>query len=184
MINPYLIGHAVYLRPLERPDAAAIVPWFNDPDVNHFLERVAPMTLHQEEQWIADAYDGAHNLALGIALREDDRLVGVVGLKDIDSRNRSAGFGISIGVKELWGRGHGTEATRLIVKHCFETLNLNRVWLHVFEYNQRGLKAYEKVGFRREGVLRQSAFRDGRYWDTVVMGLLRQDWELTQSAVP
>ena len=62
------------------------------------------------------------------------------------------------------------------MRYAFETLNLNRVWLHAFEYNKGGLRAYEKVGFKREGVLRQDCFREGRYWDTIVMGLLREEW--------
>jgi RimJ/RimL family protein N-acetyltransferase len=69
-----------------------------------------------------------------------------------------------------------------MVKHCFETLNLHRVWLHVFEYNPRGQKAYLKVGFQREGVLRQSIFREGRYWDTIVMAILREDWNNAEAA--
>ncbi len=89
---------------------------------------------------------------------------------------RRASFGILIGDKAAWGKGYGSEATRLMLRHAFETLNLNRVWLHVYEYNQRGIRAYEKVGFRREGVLRQDTFRDGRYWDTIAMAVLREEW--------
>jgi RimJ/RimL family protein N-acetyltransferase len=63
-----------------------------------------------------------------------------------------------------------------MVGYAFETLNLNRIWLNVYEYNQRGVRAYEKVGFRREGVLRQDTFRDGRYWDTIAMAVLREEW--------
>jgi RimJ/RimL family protein N-acetyltransferase len=81
-----------------------------------------------------------------------------------------------LGEPEEWGKGYGSEATRLVLRYAFETLNLNRVWLHVYEYNERGLRAYEKAGFRREGRLRQEMFRDGRYWDTIVMGILRDEW--------
>ena len=63
-----------------------------------------------------------------------------------------------------------------ITFYAFRTLNLNRIWLHVFEFNERALRAYEKVGFVREGVLRQDVFREGRYWNTVVMGILRDEW--------
>ena len=63
--------------------------------------------------------------------------------------------------------------TRLMVGHAFETMNLNRVWLHVYEFNEAGGRAYEKVGFHKEGVLRQDVYREGRYWDTIVMGIQR-----------
>jgi RimJ/RimL family protein N-acetyltransferase len=55
-------------------------------------------------------------------------------------------------------------------------LNLHRVWLHVYEFNPRAVRVYEKVGFRHEGRLRQAIFHDGRYWDTLVMGLLHAEW--------
>jgi RimJ/RimL family protein N-acetyltransferase len=64
-----------------------------------------------------------------------------------------------------------------MLRYAFEALNLNRVWLEVYEYNQRGLRCYEKLGFRKEGVQRQENYRDGRYWDTILMGLLRSEWE-------
>jgi RimJ/RimL family protein N-acetyltransferase len=177
MINPFLVGQSIYLRPLDRGDAPTIVPWFNDQDVTRFLVRCEPMTLRKEEEWLDRVERDEHVLPLGIALKSDDQLIGTTSLFQINFRCRSAAFGIVIGAKENWGRGHGTEATRLIVGHGFRTLNLHRVWLHVFEYNQRGVKAYEKAGFRREGVLRQSQFSDGRYWDTIVMAVLRPEWD-------
>jgi RimJ/RimL family protein N-acetyltransferase len=177
MTNPFLVGERVYLRPLERADAPAFVAWMNDPEVTRFLLAYRPINLRSEEEFIDRANTAEDGLVLGIVLKDGDRLVGATGLHPIDFRCRKAGFGISIGDKSAWGKGHGTEATRMIVAHAFETLNLNRVWLHVFEYNERGIRTYEKVGFRREGVLRQDTYRDGRYWDAIAMALLREEWE-------
>jgi RimJ/RimL family protein N-acetyltransferase len=173
---PFLIGPTVYLRPLEREDARVLAPWFNDPELTRFLMQYRPMTVAEEEAYLARLADSATDLALGIALRATDRLIGATGLHQIDGRNRHASFGITIGNKSYWGKGHGGEATRLVVGHAFETLNLNRVWLHVYEYNARARHVYDKLGFRVEGRLRQDTFRDGRYWDTLVMGLLRDEW--------
>jgi RimJ/RimL family protein N-acetyltransferase len=108
-------------------------------------------------------------------VREPEQFIGVTGLRHIDVRNRHAEFGIAIGEKTAWGSGYGTEATRLIVRYAFETLNFNRIWLHVGEDNERAVRVYEKVGFRTEGRLRQDMFRDGRYWDSLVMAVLRDD---------
>jgi RimJ/RimL family protein N-acetyltransferase len=177
MHNPFLVGPTVYLRPLEREDARAIVPWFNDPEVTRYTLRYRPLTLAEEEEFIRRLAESTTDLALGIAVRGDDRLIGVTGLHQVDLRNRHAAFGIVVGDKGSWGKGYGTEATRLLVGHAFETLNLNRVWLEVYEYNDRGQRVYQKVGFRVEGRLRQDTFRDGRYWDTLVMGVLREEWE-------
>lgn len=177
MKNPCLLDQHIYLRALEREDAGTLLPWVNDPEVTRSLLIHRPMSLAAEEAFIDKVTNDPDTVALGIVLRESDRLVGACGLHKIDYRTRQSSFGIFIGAKEEWGKGYGTEATRLVVGYAFDTLNLNRVWLHVFEYNRRGIRAYEKAGFRREGVLRQDSYREGRYWDTVAMGVLREEWQ-------
>jgi ribosomal-protein-alanine N-acetyltransferase len=179
--NPFLIGTKVYLRPLEREDAPILVPWFNDPEVTRTLRRYLPLALREEQDFIEKLGQNEHNLAVGIALRDSDRLIGGTGFHDMDFRNRHASFGILIGEKTEWGKGYGTEATSLMVGYAFETLNLNRVWLHVYEHNPKAVRVYEKVGFRREGVLRQDCYREGRYWDTIVMAILREEWDALQA---
>jgi [ribosomal protein S5]-alanine N-acetyltransferase len=177
MKNPFLIGTKIYLRPLEREDAQQCLAWFNHPEITRWLLLYRPINLRAEEEFIDKALQSEHDLVLGIAVQTTDRLIGGTGLHQIDFKNRNAGFGISIGAKEEWGKGFGTEATRLMVLYAFETLNLHRVWLHVYEYNARGIRTYEKVGFRKEGVLRQDTYREGRYWDTIVMAILREEWD-------
>jgi RimJ/RimL family protein N-acetyltransferase len=180
MQNAFLIGKTVYLRPVERHDAPLIQPWFNDPDVTRTLRTIGPVSLRAEETFIDKVVANEHMVAAVIVRRDVDQPVGVTGLTDIDFRNRHAVFGITIGAKDSWDCGFGTEATFLMVAHAFETLNLNRVMLQVHASNPRGQRAYEKVGFRLEGVLRQENFREGRYWDTVVMAILRQEWDETR----
>jgi RimJ/RimL family protein N-acetyltransferase len=175
--NPFLIGTKIYLRPLEREDAGTLVPWFNDPEVTRYLKRYRPMNRRGEEEFIDKLSTDESAIPLGIVVRETDALIGAGGLHHLDFKNRSAAFGISIGEKSEWGQGYGGEATGLIVRYAFETLNLNRVWLLVYEFNERGRRTYEKVGFQKEGVLRQDYYRDGRYWDTLTMAILRQDWD-------
>jgi RimJ/RimL family protein N-acetyltransferase len=174
--NPFLIGPTVYLRPLEPQDAPTLTPWFNDAEVNRFMLRSRPMSVVEEEAFLRRMAESDSDVLLGIVLRENDRLVGGTGFHKIDARNRHASFGITIGAKDLWSKGLGSEATRLMVGYAFGTLNLNRVWLEVYEYNPRAVRVYEKIGFRVEGRLRQDTFRDGRYWDTLLMGILRDEW--------
>ena len=176
MNSPYLIGDKVYLRALTKSDAPTIVPWINDPEVTRTILHRPPINLETEEQFIERATKEEHSLILGIVVKATDQLIGATGLDQVDFRNRHARFGIVIGDKPSWGHGYGSEATSLVVAHAFQTLNLNRVWLHVFEYNECGIRIYEKLGFRREGMLRQDNYRDGRYWDTIVMAVLREEW--------
>lgn len=175
MLNPCIIGERLYLRPLEIADAPIAAAWMNDPEVARTLKHRPPVSLKDEENFILQCNQRPDELVLGIVLKDGDRLIGSTGLHRIDPVNRSAMFGILIGVKELWNQGHGCEATRLVVRHAFDTLNLHRVCLHVYEFNPAGKRVYEKIGFRQEGVLRQDIWRDGRYWDTYVMGLLRSE---------
>lgn len=177
MQNPYLIGPSVYLRPPDKADAPILTPWFNDAEVTRFMHVRPPLPQAAEEAFIAGLNANVMEPTLAIVVREGDRLIGVTGLDKADVRNRHAMFGIGIGDKSAWGKGYGTEATRLVVGHAFETLNLNRVWLTAFEYNARGIRAYEKADFRVEGRLRQECYRDGRYWDVLLMAVLREDWE-------
>jgi RimJ/RimL family protein N-acetyltransferase len=135
-----------------------------------------PMNRQCEEEFIKRVTGGA-NVTLGIALKNDDRLIGTIGLSPADPRERKAELGISIGAKEEWNKGYGSEALILILRHGFETLNLNRISLRVYEYNARAIRAYEKTGFIGEGTLRQDAYRKGRFWDTIVMSILRSEWD-------
>jgi RimJ/RimL family protein N-acetyltransferase len=178
--NPFLIGRSVYLRSLEKEDAPPLVRWLNDPEVNRLLLPRRPLNLAMEQEYLQHVNQSDTDLALGIVVLQTDQLIGATGFHEIDFRCRHASFGIVLGDKSAWGKGYGTEATRLLLGYAFESLNLNRVWLHVYEYNARALRVYDKLGFRREGVLRQHTYRDGRYWDTITMGILRDEWEQTR----
>ena len=117
-----------------------------------------------------------HDLALGVAVRATDQLAGVTGFHHMDFRNRHCSFGISIGEKAEWGKGYGTDAMRILMRLGFDKMNLHRLWLHVFDYNQRAIASYEKCGFKREGVLREEHFARGKYHDTIVMGILESEY--------
>ena len=115
--------------------------------------------------------------AFGFAVRtlSDDRLIGDIGVW-IESWAHAEGWvGIGLGEREYWGNGYGTDAMRLILRFAFDELNLQR--LGVYAYNSRAIRSYEKAGFRREGLVRGDCLRDGQHWDSVFMGILREEWE-------
>jgi RimJ/RimL family protein N-acetyltransferase len=115
-------------------------------------------------------------LAYSIAELPDWDLIGFTTFSSLDGDNASVMFHITIGERDAWGRGLGTEATQLMLGHAFERLGLHRVGLTVFSYNTRAIRAYEKAGFRLEGRLRDAILRDGRYFDEVHMGILAEEW--------
>ncbi len=116
---------------------------------------------------------------LMIEIRQGDGWlpIGDIGLMDIDWRTRAAEVGILIGEKSFWNQGYGSEAMRLMLKHAFDTLNLNRVFLRVYDHNPRAIRAYEKVGFVHEGRMRQARYYAGEYFDVLLMSVLRSEWQ-------
>ncbi len=179
MRNPAIVGRAIYLRPVERSDADDFQVWMNDQEVVRNLLIHRPMTRDDELRFVDRVTSGndASEAVFSIVRRRGDLPIGTTGLHAIDWRRRMACFGIEIGRKAEWGKGYGTEVTSLMVRFAFQTLNLNRVWLWVYEFNERGIRAYERVGFRLEATLRQDCYRDGRFWDVHHMGILRSEWE-------
>ena len=105
------------------------------------------------------------------------RLIGMVDLFIDHWSHRDAWIGIGIGARADWGQGYGSDAMRLILRYAFAELNLDRVTLSVFEYNERAIHTYRKLGFREEGRQRQRLNRYGRWWDMLIMGLPREAWQ-------
>ncbi|HEY3449899.1 MAG TPA: GNAT family protein [Myxococcales bacterium] len=169
MNDPSAVGDHLYLRPLDQDDAQAVVPWFEDQDVSSMTPSVREPTTFLQE--IARS---EQDVSLGICTKDGDRLIGLAGLHGVDMEGRSAMFGIVIGEKEHWGKGYGTEATALVVDLGFGRMNLQRIWLEVLAANERGIRAYEKVGFRREGGPGPSG--------SLVMAIAREDWKAAATA--
>jgi RimJ/RimL family protein N-acetyltransferase len=184
MDRAFLIGKRVYLRPLEPDDAERFARWMNDGRVTRTLMARRPITVAAEREWIERVTRDETAVTCAIVRRSDDRHIGSAGLHAIDWQARSASFGISIGVPEMWGKGYGTETTHLITGHAFRTMNLNRVWLDVHAENAGARRAYEKAGYRLEGVQRQAVFREGHYSDLLLMAILREEWEALESGSP
>jgi diamine N-acetyltransferase len=174
-------GERVRFRAIEREDIPRFVEWLNDPEVTSGLLINLPMATWDETHWFENlANRPAEDRPLALEARQPGgpwMHIGNIGLHQADWINRSAEFGIFIGDKSFWNKGYGSEATRLMLKHGFETLNLNRIDLHVFETNPRAIHVYEKIGFVLEGRLRQATYRNGRYGDDLLMSMLRSEWD-------
>ena len=119
---------------------------------------------------------GPASLSMAIHVVESNRLIGTCALSQLDPDNGSALFHITIGEKDTWGRGYGTEATRLMLDHAFTELGLHRVALTVFAFNERAVRSYRSVGFVVEGRAREAIWREGRWWDEISMSLLDSEW--------
>jgi RimJ/RimL family protein N-acetyltransferase len=170
-------GERLYLRAVERDDLERCHDWMNDESLRATLAQRYPMSLAQEADWIERTSRGqdVSKLTFAICLFEGDRHIGNCGLEAIERENGVATFGILIGEKDCHGKGFGEEATRVLCRFAFEEMNLHKIRLDVYASNEAAVRTYENVGFRREGVLRDEAFRAGRYIDVLRMGLLREE---------
>ncbi len=108
---------------------------------------------------------------------ESGRLIGEIGLEDIQYSHGDVFVSIGVGEREFWGKGYGTDAMQVVLRFAFTELNLRRVSLDVFEYNPRAQRSYEKAGFAVEGRMRKVVMREGERWDVIFMGILREEWE-------
>ncbi len=106
----------------------------------------------------------------------EDKLIGELGLDVVDWAGRDAFVGLGIGETESWNKGYGTDIMNVLLRFAFTETNLQRVSLNVFEYNPRAIRSYEKAGFRHEGRMRNFLNREGRRWNIVYMGILREEW--------
>lgn len=176
-----LIGKKVRLRAVEREDLPNYVRWLNDREVTEFLLHHSPLSQAMEEKWFETQLSippaNGQVLAIDASVGSDWVHIGNTGLHNVDSVTREAEFGIFIGEKSYWNQGYGREATLLTLKHGFEDLNLNRIYLYVFENNLRGIAAYKAAGFVQEGTLREAIYKNGRYYNVLVMSVLHSEWK-------
>jgi len=174
-----IYGERVRLRAVEREDVKRFCVWVNDPEVTRYLSLYLPMSAVDEENWfdsLSKRDPREKPLAIEIRAGGGWKLIGNCSVFDIDSISRQAELGIMIGEKDEWNKGYGAETMSLLLRHCFETLNLNRAYLRVYAGNERGKRAYEKAGFVVEGRLREAVYKCGKYDDVIVMGALRSEW--------
>ena len=171
-------GRKVRIRALKKTDIDEIMKWINDPEVMENLLMRYPVSRYQEEKWIEKALDDSNPRNKVFALETKDGVyLGGIGLNATNWENRNAEVGIVIGKKEHWNKGYGTDAMMSILDFAFNQMNLHRVYLRVFEYNLRGIKSYEKCGFKKEGIIRDDRYVNGEYHDTIIMGILKGEFK-------
>lgn len=170
-------GDLVGIRPLLPADAPALRRFAADPDVADLLfeDQGGPLPTVWAlagmifVQWFSGRPE------YGI-ISQSGKLIGCVRLWRLSDRNRSAMLTIFIGEKGQWGHGFGTDAMRLALRQAFHVLELRRVELHVFDFNKRAIRCYEKAGFVVEGTRRNALYRRGRWFDILVMGILKDEF--------
>jgi RimJ/RimL family protein N-acetyltransferase len=180
--EPMIRGAHVYLRPGERSDIPLFVQWLSDARTTRFLAIRSPIGLATEELWFDDVLEhhGRDRWFFVICRLVDDRPVGSIDLNLLDLTNGSAGLGIVIGDPSDTSQGYGSDAIRALLDFGFGELRLERIWLDVYDDNERARHVYDQVGFVHEATFRRALFRDGRYADVHRMAILREEWAATR----
>ena len=104
---------------------------------------------------------------------ETGKYIGGCGIQNVNWLSRVALVGIMIGDKDYWGKGYGTDAMKTLVTFIFNNMNINKIRLSTFSFNERAIKSYKKCGFTVEGVLKNEIFKDGKYYDEIIMSIFK-----------
>lgn len=174
-----LQGARIRLTALTSNDLPTIAGWHQNTEFLRLFEArpAYPQTEAALAEWLEEANKAADSFLFAIRLLKDDQLIGYVELDGILWTHRVTGMGMGIGDPANWGQGYGYEAAQLALEFAFHELNLYRVVVTAFSYNERSIALCKKLGFQHEGVFREHLQRDGRRYDMHLFGLLRHEWE-------
>jgi len=168
-------GNKVILRPVEERDLPLLVRWRNDPEIRRYFFSPFLISLAGQKKWFEGLLADRNRVVFMIDTF-DGKTVGVTAIDHIDWRNQEAEVGMNAIDPDERGKGYIEEAMDLIIKYCFEELNLHRIYGLVYPFNP-AVELYKFFGGQVEGVLRQAVFSGGKFHDKIVMGLLREEWE-------
>ncbi len=180
----FLQGKLVYLRPLTSADLPQLAVWFNDPELRGQTGEVFPTDAAGMEEFLARVHTDKERVWFGIALQENDRLIGETGLLRMFPAWRTTDLSIIVGDDSVRGKGYGREAMELLLDYAFGYLNFHRVAIGVVGSNQSAIRFYERAGFKREGVQRDGYFYDHKYQDFVMMSLLEDEYRVGRKNDP
>lgn len=175
-----LFGGNILLRQIEMEDCTdSYVKWLNDSEVTQYLEtKWSIQNLETIRDFVDAQRKNTHSILLAIITKENNVHIGNIKIGPVNEHHKHADISYFIGNKEYWNKGIATESIRLICKFGFEDLSLNKIEAGAYETAAASWKGLEKCGFRREGILREQAYLNGKYISVFRYGLLKSEWKL------
>ena len=170
-----LIGDRIYLSPRNSEDIEVFTEWLNDFETTDYLGRSGILTTLEGEKIYLNK-NSTPEASFVIVTINDNKMIGTVSLESINHINRCATLGIFIGDKDFRSKGYGKEAIKLTLEYGFKYLNLKNIKLDLMEFNERALKCYKKCGFKEYGRRRKCRFVDGKYYDSIEMDNLNEEF--------
>lgn len=171
----------IYLRPPFTDDVCHLVRWFNNYEITRFLSCRLPVTEVEEKEWVEHLYGNLDQLIPFVIVLKGkrslaDRPIGTIQLHQIDRESGTALKGMAIGETDCWNLGYGTEANMLLLEFAFNTLNLRKIYSHVFSTNKTNIRCNTKCGFVHEATLSKHHFREGEYVDELIFSVYAETW--------
>lgn len=172
-----LNGRRVCLRPFCRDDLPYIQKWSNDAELRRLIGEVAPMSRAETEKWYKELLADKDRIWFTIVLKRGGRVIGEAGLLRIFRPWRNTDMTIIIGERDTWGKGYGSEVGHLLLDYAFGRLGFHRISIGVVGFNERALRFWESLGFKKEGVERDEYYYDNEYSDGIMMSILEDEYE-------
>lgn len=166
-------GDKIKIKGLTKNSQEKIYAWVNDEELRKLTGTIYPISEFEHEEWIKNVATSKEYKVFMISEKEKNLDIGTIGLKNFDYLNSNVELFISIGNRNYLNGGYGADAVRTMTRYVFNRLNLHKVYLKVFESNKRAIRCYEKVGFKKEGILKDHCFIEGKYENVIVMGILK-----------
>ncbi len=163
----------VRLRPFEPDDVERYRAWVNDPEIAALIDRAGTVTEAEHRAWYRALVASPTAAVFAVDRLADGQFIGLVWLYDIHQRHKRAEVRIVIGERSAWGGGYGTDALRVLIRVAFGLLGLDKLWADVLATNPRGVGAFERAGFAREGLLRADRVQGAGRVDVVRLGIVR-----------
>ena len=177
-VFPFIEGETIDLVAFNSKWVQLFCKWNNDPKVRRYARNMWPHTIEEVKKWFEPSPDRHTRefVVFTIYHKRDKRPIGTVGFGRINWVNKNANIFALIGEPEYWGKGIAIEANKLLIKYGFNELNFHKIYAGVATPNKRSLRAAEKLGFQKEGIIKEVEYIDGRYIDEQKFALFKRDW--------
>lgn len=167
-----ITGNKINLRQVTKNDLQIIRDWRNTKGIYEFNTQFTLLNMKNQKNWFKQINEKNSNRIMFIATNKKNQPIGVCGLVHVNKIDRYADAAIILGEQKLHGKGLGSEILQLLIQYGFRKLGLRRIGAEIFEYNQISVKLFEKLGFKREAIMRETLWRNGQWWNVHIFSLL------------
>jgi UDP-4-amino-4,6-dideoxy-N-acetyl-beta-L-altrosamine N-acetyltransferase len=169
-------GKKIVLESVDSDHLEQFRTWRNKPELRKYFREYREISDKMQQEWFSKITKSSNEVNFSIKDKKTKQLIGHCGLYYINWPARSAEFGIYIGEVSHRNGGFGSDALRQLCGYGFDELNLNRIWCEVYS-NNSSIGVYKHIGFVEEGILRESYFSEGKYWNSHMMSMLKVEYE-------